>query len=62
MARSFVLLALLLVFAEQACWSQEPIEAAWIFMNKVEWQTPPPELEKSYSEGDAQLVVLYPSG
>lgn len=62
MARVFLVLAFLLIPQGQACWSQEAIESAWIYMSEMDWQTPPPELQKTYAEADAQIVVLYPYG
>ena len=60
--RFLLLLVFLLVPSAQVCMSQERVEPEWIFVNEVDWREPPPELAKTYLEGDAQLVILYPSG
>ena len=44
------------------CGHAGDLSGAWIYVNDVEWRSPPPQLQKSYQEGDAEIVLLYKNG
>jgi len=45
-----------------ACADLDAVSSAPMFVNDVEWHSPPPELQKTYLEGDGEIVILFPSG
>ncbi len=49
-------------FLLSACADLGALSSASMFVNEVEWTSPPPELQKSYLEGDGEIVILFPSG
>ncbi|MCP3939670.1 MAG: hypothetical protein GY708_30370 [Actinomycetia bacterium] len=59
----FVVMALVLVVGGCEADSRNAgSEDAQIFLGPVDWRHPPPELRKTYMEGDGDVVLLYESG
>jgi hypothetical protein len=47
--------------SKAAMLAEPVINAEWVFVSEISWYYPPPELEKSYFEGDGKVVILFPS-
>lgn len=55
-------LAVLAAILFGTCAHAGDLSGAWSYVNDVEWRSPPPQLKKSYQEGDAEIVLLYHNG
>ena len=44
------------------CGRANGIEKAWLYVHIIGWTSPPAQLEKSYQEGDAEILILSADG
>ena len=41
---------------------ERDLASARVYVNGVTWEEPPPSLQKSYLQGDGEVMLLFPSG